>query len=281
MMSVITRGFLFLAALALSYQCSFAQVPSGAVTFAFTAAEAPVYDLSGPYQLQATILGAGDIPLLITFGISMTQDVRGRLSGSDSTTMQIGDNDFVAGTYTVSGKVQRSGDETRVQLQVRLEGDDVIAGTQSHFSVKLNYTLMVEDLSLVGKVRGSVNLGKLGSAGVSEEASLPLPDGVDGAWVVNMQLLPLMNITGTGTIVIDANTPIDLPPGFPHDRQLTADVRGRFSRNSATTTLNVAGTGTSTGNKLELKVVETQEGIFEVTQARGVLLGQRVDFKAD
>ena len=77
------------------------------------------------------------------------------------------------------------------------------------------------------------------------------------------------------------DAPIDLPPGFPHDRQLTADVRGHFSRNSATTTLNVAGTGTSTGSKLELKVVETQAGIFEVTQAHGVLLGQRVDFNAD
>src|SRR5207253_5977439 len=104
---------LLAAALLASVHFCRADAPNGTVRFSFDAATAPVYDLTGSFGFEQTIIGAGGAEVALTFGIDLTQDVRGLIFGSGETIVNVG-NDFVAAGYTVRGRISGGGDNTRV-----------------------------------------------------------------------------------------------------------------------------------------------------------------------
>ena len=89
--------------LASAYFCR-ADAPSGPVSFSFGAENVPVYDLTGSFQINQTMLGAGQTEVGLSYGIEVTQDARGFLTGTGITLLVVG-NDFVAAEYTAKGKI--------------------------------------------------------------------------------------------------------------------------------------------------------------------------------
>src|SRR5437762_1560386 len=90
------------ALLAFLHVCQ-ADVPSGLFAFSFGPETAPIYDLTGSFQINQTMIGAGQTEVGLSYGIDVTQDSRGFLTGAGTTIVMVG-NDFVAAEYTVKGK---------------------------------------------------------------------------------------------------------------------------------------------------------------------------------
>src|ERR1043166_2340040 len=119
--------------------CS-AQAPNGPVSFTLGVDDgSPIYDLSGSFQFTHTMVGAGQTELPLSYGVDLSQDARGFLTGSGFTIVNVG-NDFAAATYTARGKVSRTINGTVVTLAVRLKGDEgSFGGVSTPFNITINY----------------------------------------------------------------------------------------------------------------------------------------------
>ena len=235
---------LFVAVLVLSLPLCFAQ--TSPVNFTFSSDETPLYDFTGEFQVEDVLQGgAGDVPL--AFGITITDDGRGRLRGSDVlgadlTFLTIG-NDTVAANYVVTGRVGGGVNATRVTLTVRLFGEDTIGGVSTKFNLVIRYDLQVMGGVLQGKSRGSAKFAKLGSARILNPAvSLALPAGMDGSWSLQMNIVPLSKLAGSGSIVLS------------NGRVLASSLSGRFS--SGRFTVKLTGIDDNGGGRLNLVFFE-------------------------
>ena len=203
----IKSRLLFAAVFVLSLPLCFAQ--TSPVTFAFTGADTPLWDLSGNFQINDVlqgVIGGQDVPL--SFGITLTDDGHGRLRGSDAAALSgpilvtVG-NDTVAAHYVVIGRVAGGVNDTRITLMIRLTGEDVIAGITTKFSIIVRYKLAVVEGVLQGTSRGSAKFSRLGTAIIrNPEVSIPLPAGMDGSWSLQMNFVPFKKLAGIGTIVL-------------------------------------------------------------------------------
>src|SRR5712664_3804103 len=88
----------FLAFLLSSLCLCGAQAPSGLIGFSFDSDAARVYDLTGSLSIEQPMIGAGGQETPIAFGVDVTDDAKGRLSGTGETILNVG-NDFVAARY--------------------------------------------------------------------------------------------------------------------------------------------------------------------------------------
>src|SRR5437868_12133062 len=89
-----------IAVLALSCNFCFAQ-PSGEFSIDFDNST-PLIDMSGTFQVNDQIIGAGGQPIALSFGVPITHSSSGGLRGAGGTPVQIGDG-FVAANYRASG----------------------------------------------------------------------------------------------------------------------------------------------------------------------------------
>ncbi len=260
-----TKNHLLVAAVLLaSLPCCLAQeAPSGLVSFAFNKSTVPVWDLTGDYQFDQSIQAVGDTTVDLSFGISITNDVQGRLRGSGVAFVAVG-NDLVAGNYTASGRVSGGGQATRVTLQLRLTGDDVIGGVQTRFSISVKYDLTVnpQGLSLVGRARGNSSFAKLGSGPIhDDDISVSLPAGADGSWTAQMNIVPLNRLGGSGSIVLS------------NSRTLPTSLSGSFSTSTALAKVKLAGINEGRGTQLNLDFFT---GASQPEAVNGKILGQTV-----
>ena len=243
--------------LASAYFCR-ADAPSGPVSFSFGAENAPVYDLTGSFQINQTMLGAGQTEVGLSYGIEVTQDARGFLTGTGITLLEVG-NDFVAAEYTAKGKISGGGAGTRVTLSVRLTGEDVIAGVSTPFKIGIVYRLNVaaESRTLEGTARGSARFSRLGNSRIRSTVSAALPANADGAWSLQMDIVPLERLGGSALVVLS------------NGRTLQLHLTGRYSAAQDRSTIKMSGFDDSRGNSL--KVVLGSEN-----RLRGRVFGQVV-----
>ena len=236
-----------------------AHAPNGTVSFSFGVDTVPIYDLSGSFQIDQTMIGAGGAEVGLSYSVDLTEDVRGTLTGSGETLLVVG-NDFVAAAYTVRGKISRVADVTRVLLTVRLTGEDVIAGVSTPFNIQLVYTLAItpETRTLDGTVRGSARFGQLGSSRIHSDVSIGLPGNADGGWTLQMNIVPLNQLAGSALIVLS------------NGRVLQAHLGGHYSVRLDQSTVHVTGFGDSRGNSATV-VFAT-----DVSFLQGQVFGQAV-----
>jgi hypothetical protein len=170
-------------------------------------------------------------------------------------------NDFVAANYTVRGTIRGRGDNPRVAFVIRLSGEDVIAGVNTPFRITLVYNLTVapDTGTLEGVVHGSARFARLGSARINTAVSIPLAGTADGAWTLQMNIVPLNRLAGTATIV------------FSNNRVLVLNLGGHFSPLLNSSTVRVSGFADSRGNSLVV-IFDT-----DVLIVHGRVLGQIVD----
>ncbi len=287
MISAMKNRLLFLPALLLSLPLALAQAPSGPVSFAFDRNTFPLWNFTGAYQFSQQMVGIGSVAPL-SFQVFITHDLTGRLSGSGTTIVTFGD-EAAAANYSLNGAVSLSGNATRATFTVALAGSglNIIAGQPHSFSVSLTYNLRVDPDPASSPawiapargtpVRGSVRVSGLGDATVipGDGFTVALPPGVDGAWSVNMDILPLNRLGGTATIVVDSSAAPDRAAYEPGTLTLDANIVGTFKPTLALSKVLLSGLPDSRPVSLELVFAN---GDIQPGRIAGRILGQTVSY---
>jgi hypothetical protein len=259
----------FFAAVALlSLQLSFAQtnVPD---FFAFGPPSAPVWDLTGTYDITNQMQAATIQPTEIVFKqVTLNVDGHGKISGSDNIIVLVGDG-AVGGGYRASGKISGGGTKTRVNLSIRFTGNGTVAGVFTSCNLSANYNLTVNPVSrtLVGKASGSARFSHLGNGSLKSDFSMPLLPGVDGSWNVTLDVIPFGNkVSGSGLVEV-ANTP---------PSTLSTRATGNLSKQTGKVKVKLSGSGFSSGTQLKLEFLPVLGADNQFVNIDGKVLGQKV-----
>lgn len=264
MMTRLKLCWLLIPALLLSVQLSKAQ-PVGTYEFEIAGDEIPVFDLTGNYDVEVPI----GTPGLVSgfFGFTMVQNAKGGLNGAGLTVLSV--NGFpVAANYVVTGKVKRSRGLTRATFRILLTGIGTIAEQETTFKVTVLYDVNIDELGVFGEVRTKANFSGFGSGKavgfIPDEFELFLPDGIDGSWLLTLEILPFGNrLAGTAFIT------------FPTGREFLLDLSGKYNPFTDVAEVKINGIGDSLGTKVKASfVAETGELIL----MSGKVLGQKVSF---
>src|SRR5437867_7403638 len=142
---ITSKGrLLFIPVLLCSLYLGRAEAPSGQINFVFDSAVLPLWDFSGTFSpTNQAILGAGGQTVPFSSSVELTHDVRGRLTGSGTTVLAIG-QELVAADYKASGRVSGGGTATRATLVTRFKGTGVISGLSTTFNISVRYKLEVD-----------------------------------------------------------------------------------------------------------------------------------------
>ena len=258
--------FCFLVFLLSSLYLGSAQAPSGLVSFSFDSPGSLVYDLTGSLSIEQPMIGAGGQETPIAFSVDVTDDAKGRLSGTGMTILNVG-NDFVAAAYKVNGKTSGGGNSVnRASFTVKLTGEDTIAGVpNTRFSITLHYNLEAdaEQLAFIGSARGSAHFSGLSSGSIKSDVSVGLAPGMDGSWSVQMNIVALKKLAGSATITLS------------NQRALQTNLKGSYSLSTAVAKVKLSGFNESKGTSVELNFISSEEGT-EIEKLRGKILGQSV-----
>ena len=274
----LIKSRVWCAVLILTAQFSVVQAQT-LIGFDFDTSNYPAWDISGAYELNQPINGAGNSLIPLTYTVYITQSAKGKLSGSGTIQVNI-DGQVVAANYTLKGSVSGGGNSTRVNFSVNLKGEDSFYGDVQKFNGHVNYKLNVHptELTLFGTARGNFSIG--GSGGqIKFDAVLPLPTGVDGSWSVNMAVTPLNTIVGTGTIEVAAYNSPELPGGWPPTRILYTDVSGSYNSSKMLVNSNLKGIQEDKGSNLTVKFQVTDTYPFYAPfpeRMSGKVLGQKI-----
>jgi hypothetical protein len=276
-MSIAKKSpLLFLPIFALSLQICSAQAPSGAVNIPF-GIDTPVFDLTGSYTLDQTISGIGGTPTDLNFGISLNLGPGGALTGSGQTLVSVGavGTSPFAANYIVKGRVGGGGNnDVRATFVVQLVGLDTVFGipnTPIHITVAYNLTVDPTTLTLNGTARGSISLGGKSGRINSTITPLPLPQGVDGTWTLQMNIVPLSTLGGSGTIVVGSVVNAN---NATVGRVLQTGLRGTFSSASDLARVTLVGLRSAYSSGSTVSLSFTPAG--SVNTLHGTILGQRV-----
>lgn len=255
---LIKRSLLLFLALFAGAKICLADAPSGFVVFSFDT-NAPLYDFTGSLQFDQTMSGAGQSEVGLSYGINVTQDARGFITGSGFTEVAAG-NDFVAAEYKVDGKISVKDGFTRLTLNVRLKGEDAFGGVVTPFRINIEYSLTLnrETGALEGTARGSGKFGSHGSTKIRTNVSVAMPGGTDGSWTLQMNIVSFDKLSGSAVVVLS------------NGRTLNLNLKGSFSSSLERSTVKLSGTGDSRGNSA--KVVFDSELLL----LEGKLFGQKV-----
>lgn len=263
-------------ALLISLSMASAQ-PTGEAMFNFDVSNAPAWDLTGSYQLDTPVLGAGNSEVPLSYAVPMTHDPRGQLRGDGNVMVKIG-SDTVAANYTLRGSVSTGGGVARASFTVTLRGNDAISGAIRSFNIKATYKLEVDpkDLTLNGSVSGSLSISGGGGGSIhSDTCVLPLPPGVDGSWYAQLTFLPLKKLSGTGYVVVDsANSNLD--PFQTGQRVLQMSLSGSYSAKNNLSKVSMKGVNEGKGTSLKVNWF----GENTLDSMDGKVLGQKVRFDA-
>ncbi len=235
------------------------------ITFPFNGVETPLWDFTGSFQINDHMQGADNRDVALSFGIAVAHDARGRLRNSDQTlsselTFLTVGGDTVAAHYVVTGSVGGRPNAPRVNLVIRLFGEDTIAGVVTKFNILIRYDLEVVEGVLQGKSRGSAKFAKLGNATIrNANVSVAIPPGMDGSWNLQMDIVPLKKLAGSGSIVLS------------NGRILPANLTG--SLDSGRFKVKLTGINENAGGRMNLIFFEAAASP-EILQGR--ILGQTV-----
>ena len=255
-----------------SLQACLAQVPSGEVDIPVTNSSSPqVYSFAQELTLSQAMQLPDGSALPLSFDVTLTQDARGRLRGSDITLFHIGtnNNQYFAGFYTASGTVGTVAGAPRVTLMVRGSGQDSIGGVLSSFSINLKYVLTLNvttnSVALQGIATGKANFGSLGRGVINDPSfSIPLGASFNGNWTVQMNIVPVTKLKGSAVIA------------FANGTSIQTKLTGTYHADSGVSSVNLVGVNGGHGNTLHLDFSYGTNGVPVIEDLRGRLWGQTV-----
>jgi hypothetical protein len=259
-----TKSRVFFLAFVLSLSLAKGQAPSGLIDFSFDSPGTFVYDLTGSLSVEQQMTGAGGQETPISYGVDIAQDPNGKLTGSGTTIVNVG-NDFIAAEYTVKGKVSGGGNSiNKASFTVKLTGQDTVAGRpNTKFSISVSYKLEAnsEEQVFFGSARGSANFSGLSSGNIRSDVQIA--QGTDGTWSTELNILALKKLSGSAIITLS------------NQRTLSTRLTGSYSSSTAVAKVKLSGFDASKGTSVNLDFISSEEGI-EVQKLRGKILGQSV-----
>lgn len=223
----------------------------------------PIWDLSGSYNLTATLDGAGGAPVPVSLTVDLTTDGRGHWSGQGTNFFAVG-SEVLYGSYTASGKITNARGVTQASLTVRAKGIATVAGRSTKFRITAVYSDLEADPetgNLYGTARAKASFSGQGSARGSHDVTIPLPAGMDGTWTLAVSIFPLKPITGTATVTLS------------NGRVLPFMVNGNYSQKFGADKLKLKGTDAAKGSKLQVLTDEVS-----ILNVDGKVLGQNVQY---
>jgi hypothetical protein len=273
MTSPITNRLFGTVLLLSSLQFGFAQSHSNILTFAFGPPVTPVWDISGTYQITNRMQGAKLRPMNIVFPrLILSVDAKGKVTGGTDTMVAYAGDDYIGGDYKVSGKITGGGEETRVDFTVKFKGEGIVAGVSTTCNVNAKYdlTILPGVLAMAGKTTGSAHFSNLGNGDLKSDIALPLPPGVDGGWMVKMDMYPYgRKLSGSAVVLVDT-TPTNTTT------ILNTKVSGNVPKQSVVAETKLSGWGNSTGTKLNLEFTPILGLTNLAAKVNGKVLGQNV-----
>jgi hypothetical protein len=263
MISGMKRIAAVLGLCSLSLQLATAEPLSG--EFDIEVVNAPVYDLSGPWNFSHNLIGTGGAPTPLTFGIPLDITPSGRLFAEGTTFVGIG-SDYVAASFRARGSSSGGGTRSnRMTLTVTMTGEDTITGIQAvRFKITTTYSLEVaaDGVTVVGKASGTASLGKLGKSSFRvKDFAMAMPRDTNGEWMAHLNLVALNKISGSGYIQLPPASAIYLPN----------EIKGSYSKKTDASKLSLTGVREGKGNKVQISATTTN-----LISINGVILGQRV-----
>lgn len=268
-----SRVLASLLTLAASLQFGMAQVGLVGQGSLAIGANSPVYDLSGDYTFAQDYTAPDGSSSSIVVGFSMSQDAHGRLTGSGGAVLVQVLNSFVAANYRVSGRVMGGGGlPTRAIFNVNMNGNDVVSGIQTQFSIVVRFDLIVHtDTNGVTQLvdNGTVfraHFAKLGDLKVfMPDISQPVP--TDGTWTINTDSINFGNrMIGTGSIVLS------------NGRTLTMGMSGSNIPRQGIAKVHLTGRQSSRGSFVNFSVVPNAS--TAPVSLTGTVMGQNVRFSS-
>lgn len=250
--------------------------PSGNVIFDFDGGFAPIWDLSGPYEIETPAIGAGGQEITVLYTVYMEHTVSGALRGSGVTTMQIG-NELVVANYTVSGTVNGSQNVTKANFTVSIRGRVPLAGKERSLNVTTSFKMRVSDWGgLEGSAYGSLKISGVGTAAIRQpDYAFEMPGGVTGSWRLALNYIPFKRFAGTGNVYLSTYFPIG---GSPIDaeefRIFPGNVAGTYSESKDITDGKFTGTGPGRGVEVEFRF----GGYNDLLSGSAKMMGQRLRF---
>jgi hypothetical protein len=257
---LLTLSFLSAANLRTNAQPAF--VPP--VNVPVTNSTATVFDLSGNYQFvhQATFTDGSVANLTLNF--SLAQNAAGFLRTNGQTNILVGSNS-VPVTFKVQGRVTGGGGKpTHAGFMVRWQASPTNTGTTAPFVITCNYSLIVTAAGLNGTAQGTAKLGTEHGKIKSAISDVPLPDGIDGTWALQVNAIAFKGFDGTGNILL------------PNGRTLQGHLVGSFSPHVGLSSFKVAGMGNDHGSAVHVNLFPHHNAPQALS---GNVLGQTVRSK--
>src|SRR5437879_5379009 len=269
MMTIVIRRLSIAALLVCSLQLCQAQAPNGSYTFTFGTTNSAIFDLSGDYKITQPTLSGGVEGATLSFGITLFEDARGRLTGSGTTVLEVGNNNFVAAEYRATGVASRGGPRPpHVNLLIRLRGDDTVAGVRTPFSITISYSLDIDPVThtFSGKSRGSASFTKLGTALIRSDPIPPMPllaNAGNGSFTINLDIVALKRLGGSGSIVL------------ANGRTIPVNLSGTYSPGLGRARLRLTGINEGRGTTLNITFFQGADEII-IERVTGRILGLAV-----
>jgi hypothetical protein len=243
-----------------------ADAPVGSFEYDLNSTNAPLWDLSGPLEFNQEIIAAAGAGVPMSLPLTVDQNIRGRIDGAGIAGITVGTN-IVSARYRVDGKIYTASNRTKVKLNVRATGRDVISGVTNNFRILVVYQLIVNNTNrqLVGTARGTAKFSQLVDGRVRQVTAVQLPDGNDGSWVLKLDLNSAQPPGGNASITL------------PNGRFLQYAARGRYSASRDSTRMLLDGFGNAEGTKLYVNLGTTNAILTSLT---GRVFGQKLNVKA-
>jgi hypothetical protein len=269
---------------ALAAQNSFAQPSNLSVTnivlpssltnlvFDFTTLTNPLQAVD--IEIHKVSDGQTNLELEVTYSAPSSQDGRGKITGTGTTTAEIdpqdsGPVDF-DGPYTSKGSVTGSKGVTHLTFSTKVSGTASLEGKDRSVSASMSLSAKfdsVNDVLSYTQVSHASASG-LGSLSESRKRSMPLsssdvPEELgDGGWtlVLNLGAANGNKLSGTASVTLDS--------GAVYNYNFT----GTFSPHTQVSKLNLKGVDSAKGSTLQVVL----DGSNAVTRITGRVAGQTV-----
>ena len=260
---------------ALTIQTCSAQAPTGSITNVITGTSNVLWDVSLVQQLQHIDLDIKSVShgdtneVEILFDDPFTQNAKGKLAGTGTTSIEV-EGDSTSGlTYLTKGSLSGTKGVAHLVFSAKVTGVAFVEGASRNVSASGNAQIKID--ANTGQISGHVSQKAsavgLGSISGTDTFTNAIPPELgDGSWTLVLNFdAPGINpnkLSGTATVTLQ--TGLTYPYAFT----------GTYTPNTGKSKLNLKGQDTGLGSSL---VVTLQGG--EISQIIGRVCGQTVTLK--
>ncbi len=260
---------------ALTLQTCSAQAPTGSITNLIVGTSNVLWDLSLVQQLQHIDLEIESIShgntnqVEILFDDPFTQDAKGKLAGTGTTSVDIDGGSSSGLSYLTTGLLSGTKGVARLAFSGKVTGLAFVGGLFRNVSASGNYQVKLDANTgqMSGRVSQKASASGLGGISGTRTFTNPIPSELgDGSWtlVLNFAAPGINTNRLSGTATVTLQTGLTYPYAFT----------GTYNPRTGKSKLNLKGQDTGLGSSLQVTLQGT-----DISQIIGRVGGQSVNLK--